>query len=51
MKDGAGGQDADVHSVTVTDDVLLAGRLGAELPYAVAAEGAGDEAVEGRAVI
>ena len=51
MKNRAGGEDADIHRVAVSDDVLLARRFGAELGDTITAQGAGDEPVEGRAVV
>ena len=51
VEDWARGEDADVHGVAVSDDVLLARRLSAKLSDAVTAEGAGDEPIEVGAVI
>lgn len=45
------GEDTDVHRVAVANDILLAGRFGAEFGDAVTAQGTGDEAVEGWAVV
>ncbi|MEY4669742.1 MAG: hypothetical protein RL518_2441, partial [Pseudomonadota bacterium] len=51
LKDGAGGEYADIHRVSVTYDLLSAGRLGAELADPVTAQSTRNESIQGGAVV